>query len=75
VRQPDLLAALESVYKGRRDAKVAHQFGAFGGRAAAFSALCDTYHAPETYLGKLFAETTFEDARDDLPTYVTMLAR
>lgn len=74
-RLPNLLVALEQVYRGKRNVKSASDFVEFKDKAEAVRALCEKFYRPAGPLASIFQNTEgrFQNAGGKLDHYVSLV--
>jgi hypothetical protein len=74
-RRPSLLVALELAYQRKLDPRQTDRFvQEFGTEQAdSMQRLVSRFYRSQAYLEYLFSESAFDDIKDDLPRYLTML--
>lgn len=73
LKVPDLLVALEGLYTGKRKINQQLDFQDFLELRDVIQDLSKKYYEPDSYLARLFAESTFQDERANLGSYLSML--
>lgn len=73
IKTPELLFALEWVYKDKIPANDVENFNKYEEKREIIQSLCKKYYQPESYLKILFDETDFASVKNNIGDYLSMV--